>query len=138
MPKDFFSTKIRIVKAMQKANKPLILQHIAQESKMTPQVVSYQVKEMLTWGIIGTVKSPDLKDQNTYYVLQPTYYDKNWMEGLYAILTPYIQDMAKQMDFTQANMSSPKALIRNLTLILRLFETEVEKLDLDQNGTVPA
>ena len=127
MPKDFFNTKIRIVKAMQKAKKPLILQHIAKESKMSPQVVAYQIKQMQEWGIVGEIQ-PEADPFKTYYTLQPAYYDKNWLNALYAALTPYVEALGKMLDYDQATVKPEQVTTRNLAMLLRLFEVEAEKV----------
>jgi len=130
MPRDFFTTKIRIVESMQKAEKPLILQHIAKLSKLTPQLVSYHMEQMVKWGIAGTVRSPDPADDKVYYVLQQAYYDENWLNSLFALLEPYIKGVTSQIDFDQAGVKPAKAVIRNLSMFLRLFERKIEKMSL--------
>lgn len=130
MPRDFFTSKITIIEAMQKANKPLILQHIAKRSKLDPQLVVYHMKQMIAWGIAGTVQSPDLSDDKTYYVLQPAYYDEGWLESLFALITPYITALKEQIDFEQATVDPAKAVVRNLSMFLRLFERKIDKMKL--------
>jgi len=128
MPQDFFTTKIQIIETMQKAGKPLILQHIAKRSKLTPQLVSYHMKQMIQWGIAGTVQSPDFTDPKVYYVLQPAYYDENWLNSLFVLLEPYMK--ALTIDFEQTEVGHTKSVIRNLSMFLRLFEHKIEKMPL--------
>jgi hypothetical protein len=123
---DFFTTKIQIVKAMQKADKPLILQHIAELSKVSTQLTAYHVKQMVEWGIAGTVDVNG--DDKTYYMLQPAYYDHKWLEALFALLLPYLKSMKKQMDFSGTKVESSKAIVRNLSMFLRLFEEKIERI----------
>lgn len=127
MAKDFFGSKVMIVKAMQKLGKPDIIQHIAKECKMTPQLVKYQIDQMIQWGIVGTVEHPD-EPFKTYYMLQPAYYDKGWLQSLYAIFTPYIEALGTMIDTDQAAVTPEQALTRNLTMFLRLFEDQLEKM----------
>lgn len=127
MPRDFFITKLRIIRTMQNANRPLILQHVAKECGMTPQAVKYQLKQMVDWGIGGTILHPDNADK-VYYTLQPAYYDKNWLNSLYALLTPYVQALGKMLDYDQAKMKPEEVLTKNLSMLLRLFEEEAEKI----------
>jgi len=124
MIRDFFAIKIRLVEAMQKANKPLILQHVAKLSKLTPQHTSYHVSQMIEWGIVLKVEHED----KTYFILQPAYYDRGWRESLFALMTPYIEAMISQTDFSQAKVSEAKASIRNLIIFLRLFEKKIVSL----------
>lgn len=130
MARDFFTSKIPIIEAMQKANKPLILQHIAKRCELDPQLVSYHMKQMIMWGIAGTVESPDLSDDKTYYVLQSAYYDQRWLESLFALITPYITALNEQIDFDQATVEPAKAVVRNLSMFLRLFERKIEEMKL--------
>lgn len=128
---DFFTTKIQIVKAMQKADKPLILQHISELSKVSTQLTAYHIKQMVEWGIAGTVDVNG--DDKTYYMLQPAYYDGKWLEALFALLLPYLKSMKKQMDFSETKVDSSKAIVRNLSMFLRLFEEKIEKIPLQED-----
>jgi len=129
---DFFTTKIQIVKAMQKADRPLILQHISELSKVSTQLTAYHMKQMVEWGIAGTVDVNG--DDKTYYMLQPAYYDRKWLEALFALLLPYLQSMKKQMDFSGTKVDSSKAIVRNLSMFLRLFEEKIEKIPLQEES----
>jgi len=127
MPRDFFQTKICIIQAMQKANKPLILQHIARQTGLSPQLVKYQMEQMAKWGIAGTILHPE-DASKTYYVLQQAYYDNNWLNSLYALLTPYVEALGKMLDYDQAEVKPEQVLTKNLSMLLRLFEAETEKI----------
>lgn len=130
MPTDFYGARVRIVEAMQKADKPLILQHIAKAAKLTPQLVSYHMKQMIEWGIAG-VYPIEQDPGNTYYTLQPAYYDKKWLDALFVALTPFVKEMGKNIDVDdQAKVETPVAVIHNLSMFLRLFENKIQKLDL--------
>ena len=135
MSHDFFTTKIRIVKAMQKANRPIIMEHIAKKTNLTHQLVSYHLKQMVEWGIAGTY--PVEQDfGNTYYTLQPPYYDKAWLDALFAALTPFVEEMGKNIDMDQAKVEASQAAIRNLTMFLRLFESKIEDLGKNNLRTI--
>ena len=112
---------------MQKAGQPLILQHIAKQCDLSPQIVKYQVDQMIQCGIIGSIQHPE-EPLKTYYMLQPAYYDKNWLQTLYALFTPYIEALGKMIDTQQATVTPEQALTRNITMFLRLFEEEIEKM----------
>lgn len=114
---------------MQKAGQPLILQHIAKESGLTPQLAKYQIDQMIQWGIMGEVK-PEEDPLKTYYMLQPAYYDKNWLNSLYAIMMPYVESLGKMVDTEQASVTPEQVLSKNLIMLLRLFEEEIEKMPL--------
>lgn len=130
---DFFTTKLRIVKAMQKANRPLILQHISELSKVSTQLTAYHMKQMVQWGIAGTVELNG--DEKTYYMLQPAYYDRGWLEALFAIMLPYLTNMKEQMDFSGAEVDPSQAIVRNLSMFLRLFEEKIEKIPLQDEAS---
>lgn len=130
--KDFFTSKISIIEAMQKARKPLILQHIAKKSRLTPQLVSYHLKLMIEWGIINVYQ----EQEKTLYVLQAAYYDEGWLEALCAVMTPYLKAMSRDMDLSQIQVQPAKALIRNLAMFLRLFEKKIEKIIKEKNSTL--
>ena len=117
---------------MQKANRPLILQHISKLGKISTQLTAYHIKQMVEWGIAGTVDVNG--DEKTYYMLQPAYYDRNWLEALFALMLPYLTGMQKQMDFSETKVDSSQAIVRNLSMFLRLFEEKIEKIPL-QEGT---
>jgi len=127
MPKDPFTSKVIIVKAMQKLNQPSILQHIAKECNMTPQLVKYQIDQMIKWGIIGNVTHEE-DPLKVYYMLQPAYYDKGWLHSLEALFMPYIEALAKMVDTDQAAGNPEQVLSRNLIMFLRLFEEHLETM----------
>jgi hypothetical protein len=88
------------------------------------------MKQMVEWGMAGTV---DINgDDKTYYMLQPAYYDRNWLEALFALMLPYLTGMQEQMDFSEAKVDSSQAIVRNLSMFLRLFEEKIEKIPLGQ------
>lgn len=126
MAQDFFTKKLDIVKAMQKADRPLIIDHISRLSKVPRSLVRYHVKQMVEWGVARSVELDG--DEKSYYMLQPAYYDENWLAALYAVMTPYVTDMTIGMDLDQSSVTGPEAVVRNLSMFLRLFEERIEKL----------
>ncbi|MCJ7632850.1 winged helix-turn-helix domain-containing protein [Candidatus Bathyarchaeota archaeon] len=126
---EVFSSKIKIIQTLRRAGKPLIAQHIAKRSRLSPQLVSYHIGQMVEWGIITASSFED----KTVYQLQKAYLDEQLLEDLSALLILYMQKMSKNMDFSQIKGSTTEAVIRNLFLFIRLFETEIEKLPLNRN-----
>lgn len=120
---DFFDSKIKIIQALRRADGPLIMHHVAKRSHMSVQLVRYHIEQMLEWGII--VASTD-KDK-TVYTLQEAYYEDQLLEELLAIIIPYMEKMSENMDFSQIKVPSSEAVIRNLFMFLRLFQTEIDK-----------
>lgn len=119
---ELFSSKIKIVQTLRRAGKPLIAQHIAKRSRLTPQLVSYQLEQMVDWGIVTTSNIED----KTFYQLQKPYCNEGLLEILSDMLIPYMNKISVQMDFSQIKISPTEAVIRNLFVFLRLFETEIE------------
>lgn len=118
-----FDSKVKIVQALRRANEPLILQHIAKRSRTSRQLVSYQVEQLVEWGIITT----SVIEDKTYYQLQKPYYDDQALEKLSTKLLPYMRNISDKMDFSQVKGSTTEAVVKNLFMFMRLFETEIEK-----------
>jgi len=121
-----FASKIKIIQTLRRAGEPLIARHIAKRSRLSPQLVSYHLQQMVEWGMIITSNVED----KTFYYLQKAYWNDQLLEDLSIMLIPYMKKMSKNMDLSQVKVSSSEAIIRNLFMFLRLFETEIEKLPL--------
>lgn len=121
---DVFASKIKIIKTLRRAGEPLIAQHIAKRSRLTPQLISYQLEQMVDWGIVTKSNSED----KTFYQLQKPYCNEELLETLSDMLIPYMKKMSAGMDFSQVKVSTTEAIIRNLFMFLRIFEAEIEKL----------
>lgn len=129
---DLFSSKIKIIQVLRRADDPLIMQHVAKRSHLSVPLVSYHLEQMLEWGIIVASNSED----KTVYSLQEAYCDDQLLEDLSEMLVPYMNKMRKRMDFSQVEVSSTEAVIRNLFMFLRLFQTEIEKRPFDKKEDV--
>lgn len=134
---DVFASKIKIIKTLRRAGEPLIAQHIAKRSRLNPQVVSYQLEQMVDWGIITKLNVED----KMLYQLQKSYCDEKLLELLSNTLIPFMNRICNQMDFSQIKISSTEAVMRNLFMFLRMFESELGKLpvnnDLSNSGCEP-
>lgn len=126
---EVFASKIKIIKALRRAGEPLIAQHIAKRSRLTPQLVSYHLQQMVEWGMIVTSTSED----KMVYHLQKAYSNDQLLEDLSQMLIPYMKKMSKAIDFSQVKVSTTEAVIRNLFMFLRLFETEIVKLPVNND-----
>jgi len=104
------------------------MQHVAKRSHLSVQLVNYHVEQMLEWGII--VASTD--EEKTVYTLQEAYYDDQILEDLSLMIVPYMNKMREGMDFSQIKVTSTEAVLRNLFMFLRLFQTEIEKRPFDK------
>ena len=120
---DAFDSKVKIVQALRRANQPLILHHIAKRTRMSPQLVSYQIEQLIEWGIVTT----NIDEEKTVYQLQEVYYDNQALEKLSKALLPYMIKISENMDFSQVKGEATEAVVKNLFMFMRLFETEIEK-----------
>ena len=120
---EVFASKIKIIQTLRRVGEPLIAQHIAKRSRLSQQLVSYHLEQMVEWGMIVTSTAED----KTFYQLQKAYRDDQLLEDLSMMLIPYMEKMSASMDFSQAKVSTTEAVIRNLFMFLRLFETEIER-----------
>jgi len=116
---------LKIVRVMQKANKPLILNHIAKRAKTAPQLVDYHLEKLIENGIICSIDD----DGSTYYALQPAFYDENWLNALYVQITPFVEAMAGggSILFEQAKVAEEKVVINVLSIFLERFKEEIQK-----------
>jgi len=120
---DLFSSKIKIIQVLRRANGPLIMHHVAKRSRLSVQLVNYHVEQMLDWGIIMASSSED----KTVYTLQEAYYENQLLEDLLDTIIPYMEKMSQSMDFSQIKVPEREAVMRNLFMLLRLFQAEIEK-----------
>jgi len=120
---DAFDNKVKIVQALRRANSPLILQHIAKRSRLSHQIVSYQIEKLIEWGIV----TANVEVEKTFYQLQNPYYDEQALEKLSTKLLPYMKGISEKMDFSQVKGSTTEAVVKNLFMFMRIFETEIEK-----------
>lgn len=79
---------------------------------------------MIDWGIITSTTTAEEK---TMYKLQEAYCDDHLLEDLSKMLIPYMNKMREGIDFSQIKISSTEAVIKNLFILLRLFQSEIEK-----------
>lgn len=117
--------QLRIVAELQRANKPLLLGHIAKRTDISRSLVQYHVQKMLRDGLLLTTEY----DGKTWYLLQPVFYDENWLNALYNQLTPFIEEMAAgdKVSFEQADVTNDLVVVNVLGVFLQRFQQEVRK-----------
>ena len=120
---DFFDSKIKIIQTLRRSNKTLIMQHVAKRSHMSVQLVNYHVAQIVEYGIIVASRF----EEKTLYTLQESYYSDQLLEDLSQMLVPYMEKMSKTMDLTQIKVTPTEAIIRNLFMFMRLFQSEIDK-----------
>ena len=116
---------MRIVEVMQDADMPLILNHIAKRADASAQLVDYHLGQMIKKGLVLCINEDDKK----YYILQPIFYDENWLTALYKMLTPFVEGMCDKIGYEQYDLDIPqeRVVINILVMFLRRFEDELEK-----------
>jgi len=116
---------LRIVEVMQDADMPLILNHIAKRADASAQLVDYHLGQMIKKGLVLCIDEDDKK----YYILQPIFYDENWLTALYKMLTPFVEGMSDKIGYEQYDLdiSQERVVINILVMFLRRFEDELEK-----------
>jgi len=122
-----FASKIKIIKALRRAEEPLIAEHIAKRSRLSHQLVRYHLEQMVQWGILIASN----REEKTFYHLQKAYWNDELLEDLSKMLIPYMKKMSVGMDLSQVKVSTTEAIVRNLFMFMRLFEAEIEKTPLN-------
>ena len=119
------TTKLKIIECLIKADKPLILNHIAKKTKLDIQLVEYHIKIFIKEEVINRAVGDD--DKNYYYLVAP-FYDKDNMDALYSLLTPYIQETIKTLRDNSAEVTQ-KGVINTFMYLLFLFIEDI-KMDM--------
>lgn len=116
---------LKIVEAMQNADKPLILNHVAKRAKISPQLADYHLGQMIKKGLVLCIDEYDKK----HYILQQIFYDENWLTALYQMLTPFVEGMSGTIGYEQhdLDLSQERVVINIMVMFLRRFEEELEK-----------
>ena len=109
------ATKLKIIKCLIKEGNPLILNHIAKKTKLDIQLVEYHIKKLIEEGIAITVTEEGKK----YYFLCSPFYDKNNMNALYSLLTPYVKATVK--DLSEDTATTEEQVLNTFMYLLLLF-----------------
>jgi predicted transcriptional regulator len=118
------STVNKIVRDMQRAKQPLILNHIAKRTKLAPQLVDYHLERLIKDGV--ALCHEELGEK--YYCLQEIFYDNDWLVALYKQLEPFVRDVSSSTVVTdQMEGQRPKAVVNMVIAFLRRFEQELMK-----------
>lgn len=120
---DAFASKVKIAQVLRRAKEPLISHQIAKRCKLSPQLVGYQLERLIEWGIVTTV----VEEEKTLYQLQEPYYEDQALERLSEALIPFMEKISAKMEFSQVKSDEAEAVVKNLFMFMRLFETEIEK-----------
>jgi len=118
VPKKKTDIALQIILHLKKADRPLIANHIATAINARSSLVDYHLKKLICQGIVLTTTD----DYGHYYLLQPSFYLEEAELALMNVLTPWIQEFAKQTEVTE-EMSEPKEQVvyANLKRYFEIF-----------------
>ena len=109
------ATKLKIIKCLIKEDSPLILNHIAKKCKLDIQLVEYHIKKLIEEGIIIS----EIEEGKKYYFLCSPFYDKNNMNALYSLLTPYVEATVKNL--SEDTGTTEEQVLNTFMYLLLLF-----------------
>lgn len=109
------ATKLKIIKCLVKEDNPLILNHIAKKTKLDIQLVEYHIKKLMEEGIVIS----EIEEKKKYYFLCSPFYDRNNMNALYSLLTPYVEATVK--DLSEDTATTEKQVLNTFMYLLLLF-----------------
>lgn len=119
--KNDISVDIKIILELQKADKPLIANHIAKGINETPQLVDYHLKNLLEKGVILTVEEYD----TTFYMLQPSFYMEKAETSLMTILIEWLKIFMEQLEI-DPELDKTKVILNNLKYYFTIFFLNLE------------
>lgn len=109
---------LKIIAALQKADKPLIAYQISRKVKESPQLVDYHLKSLVQKQVVLQTEDGDSK----YYFLQPSFYLVEAEISLMKVLTPWIEEFAKQTEVDNPpNADKKQVVLDNLYYYFLLF-----------------
>ena len=109
------ATKLKIIKILIKADKPLILNHIAKKTNLDIQLVEYHIKKLIGDGIVII----ETEEEKKYYYLCSPFYDTNNMNALYSLLTPYVEATVKNL--SEDTATTEEQVLNTFMYLLLLF-----------------
>jgi len=109
------ATKLKVIKCLIKEDNPLILNHIAKKTKLDIQLVEYHIKKLIEEGIVIS----EISEEKKYYFLCSPFYDRNNMNALYALFTPYVE--ATVRDLSEETTTTEKQVLNTFMYLLLLF-----------------
>jgi len=113
---------LKIIKVLQEADRPLILNHVAREVGESPQLVDYHLRSLVEKQVV--LQTEDVSSK--YYFLQPSFYLVEAETSLMKVLTPWIQEFAKQTE-VETDSDKKQAVLDNLYYYFSLFLKKVSK-----------
>jgi len=81
---------------MLRLENPVRPAEIASTSGLSPQLVDYHIRGLVTAGVV--IMIPDEDTGTRYYALQETFYDRTFMEGMARALLPVAQAVGMSLE----------------------------------------
>ena len=124
MPKKKNDIAFQIILHLKKADRPLIANHITTAINARSSLVNYHLKKLIQQGIVLTTTD----EYGHYYLLQPSFYLEAAELALMTVLTPWVQEFAKQTEVTE-EMDGPKEQVvyANLKRYFEIFLKRIPK-----------
>lgn len=107
--------RLRIVMAMIRADNPVRQTDIATSTKLSPQLVDYHLKGLVSSGVVVTIIDDDTGAR--YYALQSPFYDRTFMEGMAQALLPLARTIGTSLEVSDEHdpLSVMKETVRYMT-----------------------
>lgn len=108
--------RICLVLANNGVSMPLV--EVARQAGMSPQRARYQLKNLVSAGVV-------LRDSKLRYGLQPFFYDRECRDGLFASLRPMIGMIAPMMNFSHVDEVDGRrdiALVNSMRMFLAIAD----------------
>lgn len=113
---------------LRRSDRPKLLNHIAKDTGLQPQLVDYHIRIMMKMGTVITISENGKK----YYMLQPVFYDETLIEGVASALLPVLEAFSKEIIFEQIKTTPKKALFESFKNLLEIFILEIQN-DFEKN-----
>jgi len=107
--------RLRIVMAMIRADNPVRQTDIATSTKLSPQLVDYHLKGLVSSGVVITIIDDDAGAR--YYALQSPFYDRTIMEGMAQAILPLARTIGTSLEVSDEHdpLSVMKETVRYMT-----------------------
>jgi len=111
--------KLDIINCLIKEENPLILSHIAQRIKRSPQLTEYHVKQLIDQKIMLCATDDEKKK---YYYLTIPFYNEELISSIYISLTPVVENLSNQVPSPEY-----ETIVNTLNYLLQIFIDDASK-----------
>lgn len=115
---------LQIIVHLQKADRPLIANHIATAIGARSSLVDYHLKKLIREGIVLTTTD----QYGRYYLLQPSFYLEEAETALMKVLTPWVEEFSRQTEITDEMKGTNEQIVyANLKAFFQIFLKRITK-----------